>query len=530
MPASATERPVELGRIADYPRYWAERAPEREAMVLGDSRLDYRDLAERVDALARALLASGVERGDRVATLSTPRPDALISFLATARIGGLWTGLNPRHRLDEYRFVVADAQPKVLLALPDFEGRDYLPDIRALAAEHRCIARVVTMGEAAPGLTTGFEAFLAEGGAVGQETLAAAAAAVGSDDPALLVYTSGSTGRPKGAMLSQWGLAHCSRNQSDHWWAEPLRVLNNMPISNAFCVGDLFCFTLVGGGTSVFMERFDPRLIPALIERERITLWGQVPTMFQLTLAEPGFARHDLSSLQLVFWAGARAPRELIQRLQRLAPKVSTNYGLTETVGGVTFADVGESLDVLAETVGRPDPHYELRVVGEGGRVLPDGETGEIQIRGPFLMRGYYNRPEESAAAIDSEGWLKSGDLGLRRPDGNYQIVGRLSERYKSGGYAIFPREIELVLEAHPAVAMAAVVGVPDPIFGEVGRAFILRRPGHRLSEAEIDAYCRERLANYKVPKSFAVRDRLPMLPVGKIDKPALKAEGLPAA
>jgi len=515
-------RPVELDRIADYPGHWARLAPERSAMVLRRSRRSYRQLAGEVDALARALMAAGVGRGDRVATLSTPRPEALISFLAAARIRALWTGLNPRHRLDEYRHVIADARPKVLFALPRFAGRDYMADLRTLAAEHPCIARTVAF-EPAPG-TTRYEEFLAAGAGVEDRDFTRATETVERDDAALLVYTSGSTGRPKGAMLSQWGLAHCSRNQCDHWWAEPLRVLNNMPISNAFCVGDLFCFCLVGGGTTYFMERFEPRGILELIERERITLWGQVPTMFQLTLDEPDADRFDLSSLQLVFWAGARAPRELVARLQGLAPKLSTNYGLTETVGGVTFTRAGDDIEVLTETVGRPDPHYELRVAGADGRVLGPDEPGEIQVRGPFLMLGYLNQPEATAAALEG-GWLRTGDLGLRRADGNYQIVGRLSDMYKSGGYNIYPKEIETALESHPAVALAAVIGVSDALFGEVGRAYIVPRPGQRVDAAELADHCRRRIANYKVPKSFAIRDRLPMLPVGKIDKAALKVE-----
>jgi acyl-CoA synthetase (AMP-forming)/AMP-acid ligase II len=517
--------PVELDRIADYPGYWAARVPEREAMVLGERRYSYRQLAEAVDALAKALLAAGVARGERIAMLSTPRPEALISFLAAARIGALWTGLNPRHKRDEYRYVIGDADPVVLLALPRIEERDYTPDLKALAGEHRCIRRVVTLGAAVPGLSIAYEDFLAEGRAVSDAAFAAAVAAVEGRDPVFLVYTSGSTGRPKGAMLTQWGLAHCSRNQCDHWFAEPLRVLNNMPISNAFCVGDLFCFALVGGGTTVFMERFDAHGILEATQRERLTLWGQVPTQFQMILSRPDFARYDLSSLQFIFWAGARAPRELIGRLQAITPKVSTSYGLTETVGSVTFTEVGANLDIMAETVGKPDPHYEMRVVAPDGRVLGDDEEGELQVRGAFLMPGYYRRPEATAAAIDAEGWLHTGDLGLRRADGNYRVSGRLAEMYKSGGYNIYPREIEMVIEQHSGVAMAAVIGVADPLYGEVGRAYVLRRPGAGLSESDLAAWCRERVANYKVPKVFAIRDRLPMLPVGKIDKQALKAE-----
>jgi acyl-CoA synthetase (AMP-forming)/AMP-acid ligase II len=520
---------VELDRISDYPDYWAKRHPRREAMVLGETRLDYAGLAAAVDRHTRALHAAGLRKGDRLAVLSTPRPEALILYLASARLGALLTGLNTRFKFDELNYVLQDSAPRLLIGLPRFERRDYRDDLRRLAAAQPSIERVVTLFEAIPGLSQRYEDFLAAADAADAPACDAAAAVVGPDDPVLLVYTSGSTGQPKGAMMSHGGLCHTARNQCDHWWAEPLRVLNNMPVSNMFGVGDLFGYCLVGGGATVFMERFDPKGTLACIEREKITVWGQVATMQQLALAEPDAGKFDLSSLQLIFWAGAPAPRDLILKLKSICPRLSTNYGLTETVAGVTYADVDSSVDVLAETAGRPDPHYELRVVAPDGRALGDSEEGEIWVRGRCRMAGYYRRPEATAAMIDGAGWLRTGDLGLRRPDGNYRIVGRLGEMYKSGGFNIYPREIEILLESHPAVALAAVIGVKDPLYGEVGWAFLTVEPGAALDEAGIAAWCRERIANFKVPKRFIVRERLPMLLVGKVDKAALKREAITA-
>jgi fatty-acyl-CoA synthase len=326
-------------------------------------------------------------------------------------------------------------------------------------------------------------------------------------------------------MLPHYGLCHCSRNQLDHWWAEPLRVLDNLPISNVFCIGDLFCFCLVGGGTTIFMERFDAKGVLKTIEREKVTLWGQVATMLQLALSQPEAANRDLSSLQMIFWAGARAPRDLIRRLAQITPYLGSNYGLTETVAGVTYTEKGASLEVLADTVGKPDPHYELRVIAPDGLICADGEAGEIQVRGHCMMVGYWNRPEATSAAIDSEGWLHTGDIGLRRPDGNFQIAGRKTDMFKSGGFNVYPREIEMMLETHPAVAMAAVIGVPDDLYGEVGHAYLLLRGDEPAAEGELTAWCKDRLANFKVPKRFHLRRQLPMLPVGKIDKVALRKE-----
>jgi acyl-CoA synthetase (AMP-forming)/AMP-acid ligase II len=516
---------VELDRISDYPSYWAARHPDREAMVLGDLRWSYADLARNVDLYARALWANGLRRGDRIAMLATPRPESLAMFLAAARIGAMFTGLNLRFQYEELHFVVDDAKPRLLVFLPEFAGRDYRPDVRRLLAENPSVEQAITLGTGEPSLAKSFSDFLRAAPEAPDGEITTAIAAVQRLDPCLLIYTSGSTGRSKGAMLPHYGLCHCSRNQLDHWRAEPLRVLDNLPISNVFCIGDLFCFCLVGGGTAVFMERFDAKGVLQTIEREKVTLWGQVATMLQLALSQPEADGCDLSSLQMIFWAGARAPRYLIERLARITPYLGSNYGLTETVAGVTYTEKGASLDVLAETVGKPDPHYQLRVVAADGQICADGEAGEIQVRGHCMMVGYWNRPEATAAVIDREGWLHTGDIGLRRPDGNFQIAGRKSDMFKSGGFNVYPREIEIMLETHPAIAMAAVIGVPDDLYGEVGHAYLLLRSDETAAEPDLTAWCKERLANFKVPKRFHLRRQLPMLPVGKIDKVALRKE-----
>lgn len=514
---------VELDLISDYPDYWAHRRPMQEAMVMGPLRLTYAQLAAQVDRCARAMFAGGVRRGDRVAVLATPRPESLICFLACARLGAMFTGLNHRFKLEELAFVVGDSAPTLLIAMTQIDSRDYRCDLRELAARHPSVKCVVTLFDKIDGRSRCYDEFLGGAAAADDDAYRRAVGGVRSGDPILLVYTSGSSGKPKGAMISHRGLSHCSRNQCDHWWAEPLRVLNNLTISNMFCVGDLFCYCLVGGGTTVFMERFEPRGVLEAIERERVTVWGQVATMLQIALAHPDASGFDLRSLQLIFWAGAPAPADLIRRLQAICPNLSTNYGLTETVAGVTYARVGSSLDVLAETAGSPDPHYQLRVVDADGTVLGDGEEGEIEVRGLCQMVGYFNRPEATSAMIDAEGWLRTGDIGLRRPDGNYRIVGRLSDMYKSGGFNVYPREIEVLLESHPAVALAAVVGIADDTYGEVGWAFLVARSEQRIEESELKAWCGARIANFKVPKRFVVCDSVPMLAVGKVDKSALR-------
>jgi fatty-acyl-CoA synthase len=517
--------PPLLARISDYVGLHAAAHPEREALALGERRWTYRRLAGEVDRFAASLHAAGVRRGDRVAILATPRPECFLGCLAAASLGAITLGLNPKFPLEELRGLVADAEPRLLLGFArDAEG-DHRDALVALASAGPSPVRAVALGGPGEPGATAWEAWLAEGDRVPPADLARTRAAVATRDAALLVYTSGTTGRPKGALIPHRALALCGAVQAGRWHADPLRVLCNLPVNHIGFMGDVCAYALVAGGTTVFMERFEPDAIPALIERERLTGWGQVPTMFALTLAQPDFARRDLSSLRRIVWGGARAPRELIVALQRTGATVSTSYGSTETGGSVTYTDDDAGLEQLAETVGRPDPHYEVRIAGAAGRPVAAGEVGEIQVRGDHVMLGYWRRPEATREAIDAEGWLHTGDLALLRPDGCFALRGRTSEMYKSGGENVYPREVELALEEHPGVLLAAVFGAPDPLYGEVGHAFVMRRPGSDPTEAELRDHCRARLVNFKVPKRVVVRDALPMLPIGKVDKRALRGE-----
>jgi acyl-CoA synthetase (AMP-forming)/AMP-acid ligase II len=271
------------------------------------------------------------------------------------------------------------------------------------------------------------------------------------------------------------------------------------------------------------MENFDARACLELMARERVTVWGSVPSVFQLQLDLEGFERYDLGAVQLIVWGGAAMPRPLIERLHAICPRLGTNYGMTETTGTITTIEPTQDLEVLANSVGFPIDGVEVRLMGADGEVLEAGTEAELQVRSPYNFRGYWKRPEASAAAFTTDRFFRTGDLAIRRPDGRYRLVGRLSDMYKSGGYNIYPREIEQVLETHPAVALAAVVPVPNPLWQEVGIAFLQLNIGATSSADEIEAYCRSRLASYKLPKRFLVESELPLLPIGKVDKRALR-------
>ena len=522
-----------LPRLSDYVRHWSNHHPDRDAAVLDDTRITYADLSQRVTAFSRALLAAGVTHGDRVAMLTPPRPDFLIAMLSTSDIGAIWLGLHPRYRLPELHHVVDEAQPRILIAYPEIDGRAYASDLAALAANHTCIEETVLIGDTTPNARS-LDDFIATGETIDDVTLDAARRAVQPRDTAVIIFTSGTTGAPKGAMISHLALVRGARAQSAHWPSDHMRLLQSMPPNHIACLGMSTAQALFTGGTVVFVDRFEPSRVLDAIERERITFFMHAPAIYHMLLNEPGFADRDLSSLEYWLWAGAPAPVDLVERLHAFGGHVGTAFGMTELGAYVTYTDPDASLEALAGSIGRPAPNCDLRLANAEGHRAPPGEQGEIQARGEWLLNGYVHQPDATRDAYTSDGWFRTGDIAVEREDGNWTLVGRLKEMFKSGGYNVYPREIEIAIEAHPAVAMAAILGIPDPRWHEVGHAFVQPAPGTEIDPSTIDAWCREHLANYKVPKKFEVTPELPRLPIGKIDKQALKrilegrAEGSP--
>lgn len=515
-----------LDRIDRYLDHWAADRGDAEFLVDGGPtwtgrRLTWHQARTEVDRTAAALMAAGLRHGDRVAWLSDPRLDFFVHFLAATSIGLVWQGLNPKYTWNEVSWVVGDFAPRMV-----FDGR--APDPEGGAADDladRLVAGVDGLERAVTVDGPGWEAFLAAGEAVSKGDLAARRDAVQPLDPAFVVYTSGSTGRPKGALLTHRGVCWCGVTGATARGAADLSVICNLPVNHVGAVSDVCCRKMVGGGTIVFQERFDAAAMLATIEAERISVWGGVPTMFQLCTDHPDFATRDLSSIRQVQWGGAAMPAPVLDRLlERLeVDRCVCGYGMSETTGGVTAMPPDATREHLETTVGKVIPGHEFRIADADGVEMAPGESGEIQVRGDWTMAGYWNRPEATAETIDAEGWLHTGDLGFLRPDDHVQLVGRMSEMFKTGGYNAYPREIEMCLEEHPAVRMAAVVAVSDPLFDEVGHAFVVAGP--ETDADHLRAHCRERLANYKVPKVVHLRDELPRLAIGKVDRKALAAE-----
>lgn len=520
--ADADRAVPSLPRISDYVAYYADVSPAAEAAVLGEIRTSYAELSSQVDAVARALLAAGVVKGDRVATLAPPSPDFLVSFLATASVGAIWVGLNPRYQLGELIHVTHDSEPKLLLARSQIGTRNYAEEIAAILAATPSLKTVATFnGEPPVSGATAWADFLAAGNSLAEDELQKARQSCGGRDPCMIVYTSGSTGRPKGALLHHQGIVEFSLAQNRCWPVSTNRCLNYFPINHVGCVVDVSTPALVASGCLIFMEQFDPEQALAAMEREHVTIWASVPSAFTMQLALPNLDDFNLSAVELIVWEGAAMPAETINRLLGFGKPLATNYGMTETTSGITILEPTRGAELLTSSVGSAFPGVEIRLMGNDGYPVAPGEAGEVQARSIYNMLGYWRRPEATDETLPSDGWLRTGDLAVQRPDGRYRIVGRLKEMFKSGGYNVYPREIEQAIEAHPLVDAAAVVSIDDALWQEVGVAFVL--PSGAVTRSDLERHCREHLANYKVPKHFVLVEELPLLPIGKVDKKALQ-------
>ncbi len=518
-----------LNQTWHFVEQWAEKRPDAEALVFGDERLCWRDFKNRMDAVALAYLELGVEKGDRVALLSMARNEFLTTYMAAGKIGAVWLGLSPKFTIDELRYQIGDSRPSVLMTLREYMGADLTDTIIALLKEFTFIKKVLVIGEPVDG-TENFHSFMERPREHLRAALDQRASEIREDDEALLLYTSGSTGKPKGVVHTHRSIVSNIRIEvGKFYFDEDSRGILHFPINHVAADVEIGFGAIMSGGCIVSMDKFDPAQTLAVIEKEKITHIGQVPVMFLLEFRQPEFFKCDFSSVRAFVWAGAAAPKIMLDILTPICQKTGalllTGYGSTEVCGFITYTEKNEDTETLLKTAGKIAPPFELRIVDAGRRELPDGEIGEIAVRGPFLMKGYFNKPEETAKVIDPEGWFYTSDLAFRDSRGYIRITGRLSEMFKSGGENVYPREVEEVIESHPAVIFSAVMGVPDEIYQEVGWAFVMPRPGQAVTEEELRELCKSSLANFKVPKKFFIRPMLPLLASGKVNKMALKDE-----
>ncbi len=499
-------------------------------------RVSYRELDAKVDRIAKGLLALGIGKGDHVAVWATNWPNWLLLQFATARIGAVMVLINPAYRTHELAYVLNQSDACALFLIDSFRTSDYfgmanqaIPELQhAKPSELKSdkfprLKHVVAMKPAtAPGMWS-WQEFLRRGEAISNDELAKRESLPAPSEAINIQYTSGTTGFPKWAMLTHRNLllngyyiADCQRiTQKD-------RICIPVPFYHCFgCVVGVLCCLTSGAAMIIPAQHFDPEATLNAIESERATTIYGVPTMFIAQLEHSSFAGRDLKSLRTGIMAGSPCPIELMKRVvdHMGVHEMTIAYGLTETSPVITQTRTHDPVDLRVQTVGRPLPGWEVKLIGSDGQSLGDDEQGELCARGHGVMLGYYKMPEATAAAIDAEHWLHSGDLAVRLPNGCYRITGRIKDMICRGGENIYPREIEEFLYTHPSVENVAVFGVPDPKFVENVAAWVKIRDGQQVTEDEIRAFCKESLAHYKVPRYIRLVNEFPQTVTGKIQK-----------
>lgn len=497
--------------VSDLLKIKANKLPNREAIYYEKRRMTYGQLDREVTKLAQGLINSGINSGDRVAVALINSIEFVTSLFAIARVGAVLIPLNPFFTKEESSYIVQQTEAKALLC-------GEVSFYSELRAEIESLEILISVGFQAE------EYLYYDDLLVGNEFEDIRVEPKGN--LFTIMFTSGTTGRPKGAMLTHENVLFSSGSASkimecteDDVFLIPNPLFHIMGIT--FLLRAVFC-----GGKLVIMRKYSVTGALALIESEKVTVHPGVPTMFILELNSSDLEKYDLSSLRTGEMAAAPCPVEVVKKIRtNMNCNILIAYGSTETSATLTLTGFDADDKARSETVGRPIPGVELKVVDENRQECKVGEVGELACKGPGVTKGYYNMPIETAQAIDQEGWFYTGDLATIDENGYVRIVGRKKEMIIKGGFNIYPRELEETLHQHPAVLEAAVIGLPDAIFGELTYACVVLREGETSNEEELLAFMKERFVKYKIPDKFLILDELPVTASGKISKIKLKEE-----
>jgi acyl-CoA synthetase (AMP-forming)/AMP-acid ligase II len=479
----------------------------------------YVEFGRQVSHVARSLIALGIRRGDRVAVWAPNSREWIAAALGLQMVGAALVPLNTRLKAGEAGYILRASGARLLFTVGDFLGNDYP---RMLEGEDLpALLQIVCITGRSTCAALCWADFLAEAEGITERAAHALLDAVGADDLSDILFTSGTTGQPKGVMTTHGqNLRQYATYSGQLGLCRSDRYLIVNPFFHVFGYKAGWLIALMQGAIIYPVAKFEAMAVLERIACNRITYLPGPPTLFQSLLAGP-YDRFDLSSLRLSITGASTVPVALIRRMRDDLGigTVLTAYGLTESCGVVTMCAPGDDVETVAATAGKPIPGIALRLVDDGGLDVPQGAPGEIWVRGDCVMRGYLDRPRETAEAIDAQGWLHTGDVGIGDAGGNLRITGRMKEMFIVGGFNCYPAEIENILLSHPAIAEAAVIGVEDGRLGEVGKAVIVPRGPEPLDAEAIIAWCRENMANYKVPRLVEIRDSLPKTASGKIEK-----------
>jgi acyl-CoA synthetase (AMP-forming)/AMP-acid ligase II len=506
----------------------AENFPDEEAIVDSDVRLTFAELSEEASSIAQALLAAGISPGDRIAIWAANSARWITTSFAIYLVGAVLVPVNTRFKGEEAAHVLRRSGSRLLFGSTDVLGHDLfdlLEGIDLPALEQM----IVMAGPDRAGAIT-WDAFVrrpSSGVTSGKQL-----PKVSPEDLSDIIFTSGTTGSPKGAMLT-----HGASVRTYLAWTDAVglrrgdRYLCVYPFFHTAGLKSVILACVLRGATILPQAIFDAGTVMERVVNERITVLPGPPTVFQSILEHPDRHAFDLSTLRLSVTGAATVPVEVIRRMREdlRIGTVVTGYGLTETTGTVSMCRYDDPPDVIANTVGTPLDGVEVKVLDDTDRTVPIGEPGEILVRGFNVMLGYFDDKEATADAIDGDGWLRTGDIGYVGTDGNLRITDRKKDMFIVGGFNAFPAEIEGILLTHPGVAQVAVVGIPDDRLGEVGQAYVVPRAGPEFDQASLISWCREHMANYKVPRRVIVVEELPQTASGKVQRFRLRDTATPS-
>ena len=496
----------------------------------------YSEFRDEVDVVARALMSVGVGKGDHVAVWATNVPEWHLTFWATIKIGAVLVTMNTAYKIHEAEYLLKQSDTHTLVLIKGYRDSDYAGIINELCPELKNLKKgeplhskrlpflrnVITVGFEQAGSLT-FSELKERAKTVSKEELNVLASKVDVHDVCNMQYTSGTTGFPKGVMLTHYNVVNngkCIGDRMDLSTAD--RMMIQVPMFHCFGMVLAMTASITHGVSICPLPYYSPKPALACINQERITCFHGVPTMFIGLLSHPDFEKTDFSYMRTGIMAGSPCPVAVMQEVvdKMNMKEITIVYGQTEASPGCTMSSTDDSLDVRVNTVGRNLPNIECRIVDpETNKEVPYNTVGEFVARGYNLMKGYYKMPTETAQAIDADGWLHTGDLALKMPDGNYKITGRLKDMIIRGGENLYPKEIEDFLYTNPKVSDVQVVGVPDEKYGEEAYAFVIVKKGETLTEAEIRDFCVKNIAKHKVPRYFDFVDAFPMNAAGKILK-----------
>jgi len=505
----------------------AEKFPDREVIIFEDKKITYRELNERANEFAAGLLKLGIQKGDKVGLWMPNYPEWVIAYFGIVKIGAVVVPMNTRYKTHEVEYILNNSEAVALVMIDNFVGIDFIKMMNDLRGKIPKLKHVIVLGTPDRDMREFYE--ICEMGKDWKDNkeFEDRKKTLSPDECIFILYTSGTTGNPKGAMLSHNNMGTNARDVAGVLkTTEKDRFLLAVPFFHCFgCVMGILG-SIIYGASMVPMPVFKAKEAMELIEKENVSIIYGVPTMFVLELEE--FRKHgyNIDSLRTGIMAGAPCPVEIMRGvMEEMHCNVCIAYGLTEASPVITMTRFEDPISKRVETVGKPLPGIEVKIVDDMHNEVPTGTQGELACRGYNVMLGYYKMPEKTKEAIDEEGWLYSGDLAVMDEEGYISIVGRKKDMIIVGGFNVYPREIEEFLFTHPKIQNVSVIGVPDKVFGEVVMVYAIPKEGTTLQPQEIVDFCKGKIANFKVPRYAKIVDQMPMTASGKIQKYKLREE-----